>query len=340
MSNQESPLSIRKASSSRSPACRSAPPVPAGWGSIATSMVRPNRSLSGVAAAYSTTRPASKPASSRIRRKPCRPSSNSRTSRNGPPPTSSSGLGMSAVSAPRRVPRPPHRITACSIMGSTCRGVRAAVKRERAPHRWDAGCQCFPAPDKANFMDSGPAVDRLRSMYRFRDRNSSAGALADVLFPELAGSRAVSLAEGILRAPPRGSLPPPRLSTLPAAGGPDAPAGAPTPEAVLAEHGWEEERCCNAPGWRDARWWRREPAAPGGTPKPMPCRPEPAMPSLHWASRRLPAAALRSRKSCSPRCWRRRSPIMALSICWSWRRPIGAARVFGSPRRPRRAALP
>ena len=65
-------------------------------------------------------------------------------------------------------------------------------------------------------------------------------AVADVLFPELSGISGMRLAQGILRAPPRGRVTPPWLSAMPAVTGPGSPADAATAEAVLAEQGWEE----------------------------------------------------------------------------------------------------
>ena len=76
-------------------------------------------------------------------------------------------------------------------------------------------------------------------MYGSRDTTSPARAVADLLFPELAGTPAPPLVQGILRAPRRGRTRPPWLSAVPAATAADAPAGVATPEAVLAERGWE-----------------------------------------------------------------------------------------------------
>ena len=79
---------------------------------ISTSGRSPNI-LRAIDAAYSTIRWAANPASSKTRVTPWRASSNSRTSRKGSPSTSSNGFGVSAVNAPSRLPRPPHKTTAC-----------------------------------------------------------------------------------------------------------------------------------------------------------------------------------------------------------------------------------
>ena len=74
-----------------------------------------------------------------------------------------------------------------------------------------------------------------------RLRRPARGATAS-LFPELTGGqrRAVRLAEGLLRAPPRGSAPPPCLSALvweaPYTG---LPPGVAAPGHILAERGWD-----------------------------------------------------------------------------------------------------
>ncbi len=67
-----------------------------------------------------------------------------------------------------------------------------------------------------------------------------------VLFPEFADAPSVRLAPGLLRAPPRGRVPPPWLSALVDEGvAPGSPAEFPTPELaapgrVLADRAWEE----------------------------------------------------------------------------------------------------
>src|SRR6516165_5569951 len=81
----------------------------------------PDRAFSGVDAAYSTMRGAANPASSKTRVTPWRASSNISTSRKGIPSTSSNGFGVSAANLPSRLPRPPHKITACR----TIRGLPA-----------------------------------------------------------------------------------------------------------------------------------------------------------------------------------------------------------------------
>src|SRR5215467_13751138 len=74
-------------------------------------------------------RRAAKPASSSTRLTPWRPSSNSNTSRNGVPPIGSNGFGVSAASEPSRLPRPPHKITACR---TTLRRLRHSPARKQA----------------------------------------------------------------------------------------------------------------------------------------------------------------------------------------------------------------
>jgi capsular polysaccharide export protein len=80
----------------------------------------------------------------------------------------------------------------------------------------------------------------LRDWTAMTRRTEPARAVVDVLFPELARTQGVLLAQGILRSPPRGRVPPPWLSAVPAATGPPAPAGLAAPAAVLSELGWEE----------------------------------------------------------------------------------------------------
>jgi capsular polysaccharide export protein len=93
-------------------------------------------------------------------------------------------------------------------------------------------CRDWPACKPANAVrvrDSGEG---------FRPQRPVAGGGVSALFPELAGNRRqpVLLAEGLLRAPPRGRTPPPCLSALAweisSAG---APAGIVTPDQALAD---------------------------------------------------------------------------------------------------------
>lgn len=98
-------------------------------------------------------------------------------------------------------------------------------------------------------------------------RPTPSRAVANVLFPELAGWR---LAQGILRAPPRGRLPPPWLSAIPMPTGSAATGDIATADAVLARRGWEKpallERAAAARGALVAArvggaWWHSGPGA-------------------------------------------------------------------------------
>jgi capsular polysaccharide export protein len=150
-------------------------------------------------------------------------------------------------------------------------------------------------------MDSGPAVGTLPCMHRFRDRNSAARAPVEVLFPELAGTHGASLANGILRAPRRGSLPPARLSMLPE-GWPDGPGGVPTAEAVLAERGWDEEpfrqragaarRALVAARVGGAWWHARSDVLPAGTGYGVIVLGEPAVAGCRPAQSEIVLAAM------------------------------------------------
>ena len=63
---------------------------------------------------------------------PWRPSSNSNTSRNGAPPTGNNGFGVLAASAPRRLPRPPHKITACRTIHTSSAAARKSPAGKKA----------------------------------------------------------------------------------------------------------------------------------------------------------------------------------------------------------------
>ena len=72
-------------------------------------------------------------------------------------------------------------------------------------------------------------------------RRATPPAVRAVLFPELAQVPAALLAEGLLRAPPRGRRPPPVLSAcLRETAVSGAPGDVATPGRVLAERGWEQ----------------------------------------------------------------------------------------------------
>lgn len=105
------------------------------------------------------------------------------------------------------------------------------------------------------------------------NRRMPSRAVADVLFPELAGIPAVQLAQGILRAPPHGRVAPPWLSIVPAMTGSQAPADIAAAETVLAGQGWEEpallERAAAArralvAARAGGAWWHRSVALSPG----------------------------------------------------------------------------
>ena len=250
---------------------------------------------------------------------------------------------------------------------AACRGRRTGSRLDRSCGALVAapcGCQAcgfgqrplsgtrLPAAVDASaaaiFVDSGAGrryAPRMRSIRDAVQRMTPAAGPAAgsraVLFPELAGTPAVPLAQGILRAPPRGRAPPPWLSALRAGSDRRSAPDVATPGRCWPSGAGKSRRCWRAPPRRAGRlvaarvggnWWLGAMTAS--------CRRRAAMRVVALAEPALPVAA-----PC------RRTTLLAAmldaafagtpgpSASWFWRRRIDRA-CCGTARERRERAAP